>query len=264
MIANTLSIASKSSQISDKHLSVAYAGEMIQQRPLEPTSPPSSTRRRPFPHFSEGKSGSPTFFPQFSPETATMTDTNTMEALAELFGTSTKNAAIRAVKLKLTPVCGRCCGTGAYSFNQIDGDRCFGCHGSGHAAVAPSNIASVVAAARLAIADGRHARYLDALANQRQAAEMSKRIFEAWRASAAARGNPSHTLRDEDCTEQQLRCRRANARIAAAYEALTPLDVAHKRNPTDDDHVAWKNALDTFFAVIAETDALLSEAGVAA
>jgi hypothetical protein len=28
-------------------------------------------------------------------------------------------------------VCGRCGGSGRYSFNQIDGDRCFGCGGSG-------------------------------------------------------------------------------------------------------------------------------------
>jgi len=28
-------------------------------------------------------------------------------------------------------VCGRCGGTGRFSFNQIDGDRCFGCGGKG-------------------------------------------------------------------------------------------------------------------------------------
>jgi hypothetical protein len=27
--------------------------------------------------------------------------------------------------------CGRCGGSGRYSFNQVDGDRCYGCHGSG-------------------------------------------------------------------------------------------------------------------------------------
>lgn len=29
-----------------------------------------------------------------------------------------------------TSECGRCGGTGRYSFNQIDGDRCYGCGGS--------------------------------------------------------------------------------------------------------------------------------------
>lgn len=29
-------------------------------------------------------------------------------------------------------VCGRCCGTGKYSFNLIHGDRCYGCGGSGY------------------------------------------------------------------------------------------------------------------------------------
>jgi hypothetical protein len=27
--------------------------------------------------------------------------------------------------------CGRCGGSGRYSYNQIDGDRCYGCHGKG-------------------------------------------------------------------------------------------------------------------------------------
>jgi hypothetical protein len=29
-------------------------------------------------------------------------------------------------------VCGRCCGTGSYSYNQIDGSRCYGCDGTGN------------------------------------------------------------------------------------------------------------------------------------
>lgn len=29
-----------------------------------------------------------------------------------------------------TETCGRCGGTGKYSFNQIDGDRCYGCKGA--------------------------------------------------------------------------------------------------------------------------------------
>lgn len=29
-------------------------------------------------------------------------------------------------------VCSRCCGTGNYSFNPINGTRCFGCGGRGH------------------------------------------------------------------------------------------------------------------------------------
>lgn len=28
--------------------------------------------------------------------------------------------------------CGRCGGSGKYSFNQMDGDRCYGCHGTGY------------------------------------------------------------------------------------------------------------------------------------
>lgn len=31
-----------------------------------------------------------------------------------------------------TEVCGRCGGSGRYSYNQMDGDRCYGCGGSGN------------------------------------------------------------------------------------------------------------------------------------
>lgn len=30
-----------------------------------------------------------------------------------------------------TVTCGRCGGSGKFSFNTLDGDRCYGCHGSG-------------------------------------------------------------------------------------------------------------------------------------
>jgi hypothetical protein len=33
--------------------------------------------------------------------------------------------------------CGRCGGTGKYSFNLMDGDRCYGCGGTGRVAMAP-------------------------------------------------------------------------------------------------------------------------------
>lgn len=37
--------------------------------------------------------------------------------------------------------CGRCGGSGRYSYNQIDGDRCFGCHGTGFALTRRGNAA---------------------------------------------------------------------------------------------------------------------------
>lgn len=37
--------------------------------------------------------------------------------------------------------CGRCGGCGRYSYNQIDGDRCYGCHGTGFALTRRGNAA---------------------------------------------------------------------------------------------------------------------------
>jgi len=55
---------------------------------------------------------------------------NTDEA-AKLLGTTRARAVSRLVALGYTVVCGRCCGSGRYSYCQMYGDTCFGCSGSG-------------------------------------------------------------------------------------------------------------------------------------
>lgn len=51
--------------------------------------------------------------------------------IAALMGCKQGSAISRLVALGYTEVCGRCGGGGRYSWNQIDGDKCFGCGGSG-------------------------------------------------------------------------------------------------------------------------------------
>lgn len=41
-----------------------------------------------------------------------------------------------------TEACGRCGGTGKFSYNQIDGDRCYGCGGTGSVYTKRGNAAS--------------------------------------------------------------------------------------------------------------------------
>jgi hypothetical protein len=44
----------------------------------------------------------------------------------------TTTPAIKKIATKLeTETCGRCGGSGKFSYNQMDGDRCYGCQGSG-------------------------------------------------------------------------------------------------------------------------------------
>ncbi len=50
---------------------------------------------------------------------------------AAMGGCDIKAASARLVALGYVDVCGRCAGSGRHSFNQIDGDRCYGCNGCG-------------------------------------------------------------------------------------------------------------------------------------
>jgi len=50
---------------------------------------------------------------------------------AKILNVTPRRARGRLIKLGYTEPCSRCCGSGHYSFNRIDGTRCFGCGGSG-------------------------------------------------------------------------------------------------------------------------------------
>lgn len=50
---------------------------------------------------------------------------------AAIMGCNVKSMRSRLVALGYTKPCGRCGGSGRYSFNQMTGDRCFGCSGVG-------------------------------------------------------------------------------------------------------------------------------------
>lgn len=54
-----------------------------------------------------------------------------LEQLATKYATKPANIQARLIYLGYVSVCGRCGGTGKYSYNQIDGDRCYGCDGAG-------------------------------------------------------------------------------------------------------------------------------------
>ena len=178
--------------------------------------------------------------------------------LAVLFNTTEKNAAIRAMKLRLTPACARCGGSGSYSYNQISGSRCFGCNGHGVETPSERHAEAILEAAEVAIKDGRHDAYLKVLQIRQEAKKTSARIFAAWHASAAAIGNPSHMKKNADCSARELACRQANARIAKTHGEAQNLDPSWKKNATDNDFLAWKTAIDAIFATIDETNVALT------
>ena len=58
-----------------------------------------------------------------------MPKTIKLEAAAQMLGCKPSAAASRLKELGYTKICSRCCGSGRYSYNQMDGDRCWGCDG---------------------------------------------------------------------------------------------------------------------------------------
>lgn len=67
--------------------------------------------------------------------------------------------------------CGRCGGSGRYSFNQIDGSRCYGCGGSGLRLTKRGRAAKAFADAMLDVpvqdVGDRKARYVDRFAGRK-------------------------------------------------------------------------------------------------
>ena len=76
---------------------------------------------------------------------------------AAVLGCDEKRAVARLAALGYTKECGRCGGSGHYSYNPIDGSVCFGCRGSGKALVKLT--AELVAEAKARIEKGELAAY---------------------------------------------------------------------------------------------------------
>lgn len=70
----------------------------------------------------------------------------TIADVAKALGCKVDGAKSRLVALGYVKTCSRCGGSGSYSYNQMDGDRCFGCSGSGKQMMAIT--AAIVAEAK--------------------------------------------------------------------------------------------------------------------
>lgn len=111
---------------------------------------------------------------------ATKSEKMLAEACA-LFGVEAPNKVPTILfALGLREICSRCGGSGHYSFNQIDGSRCFGCSGAGKRAATLT--AAVLEAARVKVEAGE----LEALRAAGRAKNQARReiapLVEAARA----------------------------------------------------------------------------------
>ena len=81
--------------------------------------------------------------------------------------------------------CSRCGGSGNYSFNAVDGTRCFGCSGSGY--VAQKLTGELYTQVQAEVREGRLEKYLAELRARQevkqQAANAHDRVMAAWKAA---------------------------------------------------------------------------------
>lgn len=103
--------------------------------------------------------------------------------LAQILETTEKNVFIRASKLRIMPACGRCLGSGRYSFNLTHGDRCFGCNGSGQRMPNAAEESEVIEAAKATKEDGRFADYMAFIGALSATKNAAQKVMNAWKAT---------------------------------------------------------------------------------
>lgn len=153
--------------------------------------------------------------------------------IAAVLKTTETNVDARLVGLKIAPVCGRCGGSGRYSFNQMDGDRCYGCNGKGHVKPTEGQLGDMLVAAEECATDGRLAAYLDFLEALRVSKNATDKIMAAWKATGISEAydwtrvcHPPHSPRDDGYVNPKF-CQRdadiseINSKMCAAYTRVS-------------------------------------------
>lgn len=155
-----------------------------------------------------------------------------IDQLAAVLRCNAKSVPLRVARLKIGAVCSRCCGSGEYSFNQIDGSRCYGCGGAGQIfPKAKKAQLEVLEEAKRAAADGRLAHYLEGIAAGKEAKSGVDRVMAAWGASKAAQilgGWASHLVKDEELPGNAVAIRAANKAMSQAFSAASNAAAAWK------------------------------------
>jgi hypothetical protein len=120
--------------------------------------------------------------------TATAPKQNLNE-LARILGCKPAFVAARCKYLGLVVVpCGRCGGSGRYSYNQMDGDRCYGCQGA--QVRLPAKItAKHVAEVQAAVAGGRLQVYIQGLVARKQVKGAVDQMLKVWGETRVGKAN---------------------------------------------------------------------------
>lgn len=140
--------------------------------------------------------------------------------IATVLKTTEKNAMARVQGMKLAPVCGRCLGSGQYSFNGTH-SRCYGCGGFGCTKPTAAQLPKVLEDARAAVAAGKLDEYLTYLAGRALIKSATKQAIDAWQATRVCKVMKgfNHMVRDEEFAGL-AELRAANLKMCRAYEAV--------------------------------------------
>ncbi|WP_455233592.1 hypothetical protein [Geopseudomonas aromaticivorans] len=138
----------------------------------------------------------------------------------------------RIIGLGFGTICTRCCGSGSYSFNLVDGSRCYGCSGSGYGEAKLTDelyarIAEAVAAGKLDI-------YLAALQEEQALSRQLKvavdTVMDAWLEtkvsdhydwSKAAKGEQPHRRIADEVNKPMCAAYEATRKAVAAAESVS-------------------------------------------
>ncbi len=163
--------------------------------------------------------------------------------------TTEKNLFKRMGGLKIGVTCGRCLGSGHYSYCQTHGTRCFGCGGVG--VVAPKTDAQwldVAAQAREAAQSGKVDAYLEQLRARAKSKNGFDRAFAAWKKLDELNGYGGNW---RNATDEQ---KEINKLGASLIDDLRKLDKGVKT-----DWVAYERRLSDGLAALEEARAALSK-----
>lgn len=168
--------------------------------------------------------------------------------LATILGSTETTAIARAAGLKILPVCGRCGGSGHYSFNQINGTVCFDCGGCGMVRPKSNEQAAVLTEAKLCVSDGRLDTYMESLAARKRVKAALKKVMAAWLETGI-----SGAYRWQDATKEgrDMDISKINKKMADAHTAVS--DAVYKiPRPTSEGYQAAVTFADQQYALAIE------------
>lgn len=146
-----------------------------------------------------------------------MPKTLTLPAAAKLMNCKPATAASRLKELGYTKVCTRCLGSGRYSYNQMDGDRCWGCD-SRKVMLVPLTT-EIITEALARIAGGELTEYFARIAAKKAIKSKVEQFWALYMGTEVGKAYTAASIRTVGVLETPLG--RANGLLCAALSWVT-------------------------------------------